>query len=64
MPLYPLPPLLFLLLTAWSVGYTVYDELVKDGQVQMPGPKTLSVLTILIAIPIAQLLPGPRRGTT
>jgi APA family basic amino acid/polyamine antiporter len=62
MPLYPLPPLLFLLLTAWSVGYTVYDELVKDGQVQWPGPKTLSVLTILVAIPIAQLLPAPRRS--
>jgi APA family basic amino acid/polyamine antiporter len=64
MPLYPLPPLLFLALTAWSVGYTVYDELVKDGQVQWPGPKTLSVLTILVAIPLAQLIPKAKPGPT
>jgi APA family basic amino acid/polyamine antiporter len=62
MPLYPLPPVLFLLLTAWSVGYTVYSELVKDGELQKPGPATYSLLTILVAIPIALLFPAGRNA--
>jgi APA family basic amino acid/polyamine antiporter len=61
MPLYPLPPILFLLLTAWSVGYTVYDELVKKGELQMPGPATYSLLTILVAIPISLVIPAGRK---
>ena len=70
MPLYPLPPLFFLSLTIWTVGYTVYNEvfkdgqfqLLKDGQIHRPGPALLSLLTFLVAIPLAYLVPGMRRG--
>jgi APA family basic amino acid/polyamine antiporter len=60
MPLYPLPPVLFLLLIAWTIGFTLYDELVKDGQLQAPGPKTYSILTLLVGIPLAYLIPARR----
>jgi APA family basic amino acid/polyamine antiporter len=54
LPLYPLPPLIFLLLTAWTVGYTVHKEVVVDGHI--PGPALLSLVTLLIGIPLSRLL--------
>jgi APA family basic amino acid/polyamine antiporter len=53
-PLYPLPPLLFLLLTGWTVGYSVYDE----GQ---RAAALLSLLTLLAGVPLARLV-RPRPG--
>jgi APA family basic amino acid/polyamine antiporter len=61
MPLYPLPPVLFLLLIAWTIAYTLFSELFKDGELQRPGPATLSILTLLIGIPLAYLIPAPPR---
>ncbi|MBX9628004.1 MAG: APC family permease [Gemmataceae bacterium] len=49
-PLYPLPPLLFLLLTGWTVGYSVVD----DGQ---RAAAALSLLTLLVGVPLAWLVP-------
>jgi APA family basic amino acid/polyamine antiporter len=57
MPLYPLPPVLFLLLIAWTIGYTLFSELFKDGQLQRPGPAAYSLLTLLVGIPLAYLIP-------
>ncbi len=57
MPLYPLPPILFLLLIAWTIGYTLFSELFKDGQLQRPGPAAYSLLTLLVGIPLAYLIP-------
>ena len=56
MPLYPLPPLCFLILTGWTVGYAVYSEVFVDRK--LPGPALLSLLTLLIGIPLARFLPG------
>ena len=53
MPLYPLPPVLFLVLTGWTVGYAIYDE-------KSRWPALLSLLTVLVAIPLSRLMPGPR----
>lgn len=53
MPLYPLPPVLFLVLTGWTVGYAIYDE-------KSRLPALLSLLTVLVAIPLSRLMPGPR----
>jgi APA family basic amino acid/polyamine antiporter len=60
MPLYPLPPLLFLLLTAWTVGQTVFQELFQDGKWHRPGPATLGLLTLLAGIPLSYLIPAPK----
>jgi APA family basic amino acid/polyamine antiporter len=60
MPLYPLPPVLFLLLITWTIGYTVYSELIKNGELRRPGPATLSLLTLLVGIPLAYLIPARR----
>jgi basic amino acid/polyamine antiporter, APA family len=57
MPLYPLPPVLFLILTAWAVGYAVYREVLDVLLAKwVPGPAILSVVTILIGIPLARFL--------
>ena len=57
MPFYPLQPLLFLVLTAWAVGYAVYREVIDVLLVKhVPGPAILSVITLLIGIPGARLL--------
>ncbi len=60
MSLYPLPPLFYLALTAWTVAQALFGELFKDGQLQRPGPVTLSLLTLLLGIPLSWLLPTPR----
>jgi APA family basic amino acid/polyamine antiporter len=57
MPLYPLPPVLFLVLTAWTVGYAIYDE-------KSRWPALLSLLTVLVAIPLSRLMPAPKLDTT
>jgi APA family basic amino acid/polyamine antiporter len=54
LPLYPLPPLIYLVLISWTVGYTVYKE-VESGK--LPGPAVLSLLTLLIGLPLSRLLP-------
>jgi APA family basic amino acid/polyamine antiporter len=54
LPLYPFPPLVFLVLTAWTVGYFVHKEIVVDGRV--PGPALLSLVTLLVGIPLSRLL--------
>jgi APA family basic amino acid/polyamine antiporter len=58
MPLYPLPPVLFLLLTTWTVGYAVYDEMF-GREPKLPGPVLLSLITIAVAIPLSQLIARP-----
>lgn len=57
LPLYPLPPLLYLLLIGWTVGHTVYEE-VESGVV--PGPAVLSLLTLMVGLPLSRLLPAPK----
>src|SRR5690606_19813685 len=54
LPLYPLPPVIFLLLAAWTVGYTVYEEVYLNGT--MPGPAVLSLITLLIGIPLSRMI--------
>lgn len=54
LPLYPLPPLLFLFLTAWTVCYTVHKEIVVDQK--LPGPALLSLVTLLLGIPLSRLM--------
>ncbi len=50
MPLYPLPPLAFLVLTVLAIGTTLADrEKLVAG--------VLSLLTVLIGIPLSQLIP-------
>jgi APA family basic amino acid/polyamine antiporter len=57
MPLYPLPPLFFLVLTAWAVAYAVYREVIDVVLVKwVPGPAILSIFTFLIGVPLARLL--------
>jgi APA family basic amino acid/polyamine antiporter len=57
MPLYPLPPLFFLVLTAWAVAYAVYREVIDVVLAKgIPGPAILSIITFLIGIPLARLL--------
>jgi APA family basic amino acid/polyamine antiporter len=58
LPLYPLPPLLYLLLIGWTVAHTVGEE-VDSGK--LPGPALLSLLTVLIGLPLSRLLPEPTR---
>jgi APA family basic amino acid/polyamine antiporter len=62
MPLYPLPPVLFLLLIFWTIAYTLHSELFKNGELQRPGPATYSILTLLVGIPLAYLIPARRPG--
>jgi APA family basic amino acid/polyamine antiporter len=54
LPLYPLPPLIFLVLSAWTVGYFVHKEIVVDERV--PGPALLSLVTLLLGIPLSRFL--------
>ena len=56
-PLYPLPPLLFLALTGWTVGYAVTRF---DNREQWV-PAVLSLATVLVGIPLARLIPDPRK---
>ena len=50
-PLYPLPPLAFLVLTAWTVAYAVYDVNTRE-------PALWGLATIAVGIPLARLLPA------
>ncbi|MFO0797283.1 MAG: amino acid permease [Gemmataceae bacterium] len=50
LPLYPLPPLAFLVLTAWTVGYAVYDDKTR-------APALWGLATIAVGVPLARLLP-------
>jgi APA family basic amino acid/polyamine antiporter len=52
-PLYPLPPLAYLVLTGWTVAYAVYDDGTRVAAV-------LSLGTILAGVPLARLLPDRR----
>ena len=52
LPLYPIPPLTFLLLAAWIVGYTLYKEVVLDEK--LPDPALLSLATLLVGIPLSR----------
>ncbi|HVK15699.1 MAG TPA: amino acid permease [Fimbriiglobus sp.] len=64
MPLYPLPPILFLLLLVWTVGFTLYEELFVGSPMRKPGPGpvTYSLLTLLVGIPLAYLIPAKKTG--
>jgi APA family basic amino acid/polyamine antiporter len=53
MPLYPLPPVAFLLLTIATVGYALADR-----ERLMPG--LLSLATLLAGIPLSYLIARPR----
>jgi APA family basic amino acid/polyamine antiporter len=57
LPLYPLPPLIYLVLIGWTVAHTVYEEVAVKKNV--PGPAVLSLLTLLIGLPLSRLLPEP-----
>jgi APA family basic amino acid/polyamine antiporter len=61
-PLYPLPPLVFLALTAWTVTHFVTHE-----KLERRLPAQLSLLTILLGIPLFKLLadrsPPPAGGS-
>jgi APA family basic amino acid/polyamine antiporter len=53
LPLYPIPPLAYLILTLWTVGYALAE----------PGrrlPAVLSLGTLLLGIPLAWLVPEKR----
>ena len=50
LPLYPLPPLAYLILTVWTVGYALA---MPDRRV----PAILSLLTLLLGIPLSRLIP-------
>jgi APA family basic amino acid/polyamine antiporter len=54
LPLYPLPPLAFLVLTVATIGYALADD-------KSRGPGLLSLATLLIGIPLSRLIPD-RRG--
>lgn len=54
LPLFPLPPLLFLVLTAWTVGHTIHKEVVVDQK--LPGPALLSLATLLIGLPLSRVM--------
>lgn len=47
LPLYPLPPLLYLILVGWTVGYTIIQP---DRRI----PALLSLATLAIAIPLSR----------
>lgn len=53
LPLYPLPPLAYLILTTWTVGYAVYDPSTRTAAI-------LSLATVLAGIPLARLLPAAK----
>ena len=50
LPLYPLPPLAFLVLTAATIGYALADD-----KSRVPG--LLSLATLLVGVPLARLIP-------
>ena len=55
LPLYPLPPLLFLLLTGWTIGYAVYDDAQRPAAL-------LSLLTLLVGVPLSRLVSARPHG--
>ena len=55
LPLYPLPPIAYLLLTGLTVGYAVY-------QPQRRTAAVLGVGTVLAGVPLARLLPAKPRS--
>lgn len=50
LPLYPLPPLAYLTLTVWTVGYALSEP---DRRL----PAVLSLITLLLGLPLAWLIP-------
>jgi basic amino acid/polyamine antiporter, APA family len=50
LPLYPLPPLAYLLLTVWTVGYAL-------AMPERRVPALLSLVTLLLGIPLSRLIP-------
>ena len=48
-------PLAFLLLTAWTVGYAVYDARTRE-------PALWGLATIAVGVPLARLLPARDPG--
>lgn len=55
LPLYPLPPLAFLVLTVWTVANAVYDETTRE-------PALWGLATIAVGVPLARLLPARDPG--
>jgi APA family basic amino acid/polyamine antiporter len=49
LPLYPLPPLAFLILTGATIGYALADE-------KSRAPGLLSLATVLVGIPLSRLI--------
>jgi APA family basic amino acid/polyamine antiporter len=56
LPLYPLPPLAYLVLTVWTVGYALA---MPDRRV----PAILSLVTLLLGIPLSRLIPERKPAT-
>ncbi|HEY1190769.1 MAG TPA: amino acid permease [Gemmata sp.] len=52
MPLYPLPPLAFLIFTGVTVAAALLDDASR-------GPGLLSLATLLVGIPLSRLIPNP-----
>jgi len=55
LPLYPLPPVAYLLLTGWTVGYAVYDERSRASAL-------LGLGTVLLGFPLSKLLAAPDKA--
>src|SRR4029077_12384285 len=54
LPLYPFPPLAFLILTVLTIGYTLADE-----KSRVPG--LLSLATLLFGIPLSRLFTDAKK---
>lgn len=50
LPAYPLPPLAYLFLTIWTVGYALSEP-------ERRGPALLSLATLLLGLPLCWLIP-------
>jgi APA family basic amino acid/polyamine antiporter len=57
LPFYPIPPLAYLLLIGWTIGYM----LVKDEKQRYPG--LLSLAVILLGIPLSRVIGKPKQNT-
>ncbi|MBY0512544.1 MAG: amino acid permease [Gemmataceae bacterium] len=55
LPFYPLPPLAYLVLTVWTIVGVIYNS---DSRL----PAILSLVTLLVGIPLFQLVREPARG--
>lgn len=56
MPLYPLPPLAYLILTVWTVGYALAES-------ERRVPALLSIGTLLLGVPLAWLMTEKAEST-